>query len=69
MTILIIMMVINRLLYGIIKDNNRTNRGIKHYYNDSNNVDTDEVESEKISIVIIMCIELYRNGKTDDSFK
>lgn len=59
MTALIIMIIINRL-YGIINDNDRTNRGIKHYYNDGNNINTDEVEGEEISIMTIMDFEMVR---------
>lgn len=47
MTVLIIMMVINCLLYRIINDNDRSNKGTKRYYNDGNNVDTDGVEKER----------------------
>lgn len=39
-TVLIIMIVTNRLIYRIINDNDQTNRGTKHYYNDGSNVDT-----------------------------
>lgn len=36
-----IMIVTNRLIYRIINDNDQTNRGTKHYYNDGgSNVDT-----------------------------
>ncbi|KAL6263445.1 hypothetical protein P5V15_006237 [Pogonomyrmex californicus] len=44
MTILIITAVINRLFYDVINDNDRTNRRLECYYNNDNNIDTDEVE-------------------------
>jgi len=69
MTVLIITVVTNRLLYGIINNNDRTNRGIEHYYND-NNVDTDEVESdEKSNHDNNGHRTIYRNSKIDDSFE